>query len=94
MHGDEKKVVFYDFIDKMKKRVLILTHNTVCIMNYLRMGCGNSMKTVEKLVKAINGCMFNVSCVLVLALIGIICMDVVARYIFNSPIAWVYEMPC
>ena len=50
------------------------------------------MKAVEKIVKVISKFMFQISCVLVLALILIICADVVARYAFNSPIAWVYEM--
>lgn len=50
------------------------------------------MKAVEKIVKIIDGLMFRISCVLVLALIAIICVDVIARYVFNSPIAWVYEM--
>ena len=52
----------------------------------------NDMKAVEKIVKVISRFMFQISCVLVLALILIICADVVARYAFNSPIAWVYEM--
>ncbi|MEY8336851.1 TRAP transporter small permease subunit [Lachnospiraceae bacterium 62-35] len=50
------------------------------------------MKAIEKIVRVISKSMFHVSCVLVLALIGIICTDVVARYAFNHPIAWVYEM--
>lgn len=50
------------------------------------------MKAIEKVVKTVNDVLFKISCVLVLALIAVICMDVVARYVFNSPIAWVYEM--
>ena len=50
------------------------------------------MKALETVVKKINNFFFFISCLLVLALIAVICMDVIARYVFNSPIGWVYEM--
>lgn len=50
------------------------------------------MELLGKALRAVSKAMSKVSNVLVLVLIGIICIDVVARYVFNSPIAWVYEM--
>ena len=50
------------------------------------------MKILEKIIMAISKIMSEIAAWLVLGLILIICIDVIVRYIFNSPIGWVYEM--
>ena len=62
----------------------------VSFLNFLERS--ESVEMLGKMLRAISRGMSKVSDALVLALIAIICTDVVARYVFNSPIAWVYEM--
>lgn len=50
------------------------------------------MELLGKVLRTISKQMQRISNVLVLVLIAVICIDVVARYVFNSPIAWAYEV--
>lgn len=47
---------------------------------------------IDKTLRAVSKYMSYIANFLILGLIGIICLDVVARYVFNSPITWVYEL--
>lgn len=47
---------------------------------------------IDKTLRAVSKYMSYIANFLILGLIAIICMDVVARYVFNSPITWVYEL--
>lgn len=52
----------------------------------------NFLKTIEKSARTLSKWMSYIAAGLVLVLIFLICADVIARYVFNSPINWVYEM--
>ncbi len=49
-------------------------------------------KTLERGARVLSKWMSYFAAGLVLILIFLICTDVIARYVFNSPIYWVYEM--
>ncbi len=50
------------------------------------------MKQLDNLLAKISKFLSDLAVWLILALILIICYDVLARYFFNSPVEWIFEM--